>query len=194
MKNRYFINDKEKKMILMDGGCVRVFNEVFEEVAEIENELVFATVEVPKKKYKMKKFVNKGEKGGRTKTAEIYGLIDAGMEPADIAERIGMSLPGIMYHVRNHKGSTKKKPVKVFADDENESAPEESLEDVKMKMASARKNDDEDLDIEAEEDLVKDIKSMWAEGGRNSLAVCNELGISLTIFNTLIQKYNITKS
>lgn len=44
-----------------------------------------------------------------------------------------------------------------------------------------------------DEDLAKDIKEMWTIDGKNSLAICNELNITLEQFNRIVIKYKIVK-
>lgn len=53
----------------------------------------------------------------------------------------------------------------------------------------------EDLpDDDSEDSLIEEIKRMWVEENMSSLAVCEQLSISLGKFNRIIQKYNIVKA
>jgi len=44
-----------------------------------------------------------------------------------------------------------------------------------------------------EEEMAEAIREEWAEGGRSSIDVANELAITLTTFNRIVEKYKIVR-
>lgn len=59
-------------------------------------------------------------------------------------------------------------------------------------LDNLKRKDSED-DTTLDEDIATDIRTMWAEQGQSALAVCNELNITLSKFNRIVEKFKIVK-